>query len=236
MRQVSRPMLPSSAGRRKHIRATAPSSERRAPPGLCEPKRKAGTRESRVGRHLRSKFTPSTANEARLVGLGLGVLSMLLPWASAITTDDGYVQIIRSYSLVDLLSLGDPTVTLILAAYVIGLAFALLYASSAVIVLASWFLQDEAIRTFLVSTANAVDPTIHHGVSFGIGPWVGLLGAFLLIVSMAAVFLGERYIPRDHVMPSEIYHRGTGKPGFWRNVNYFAYLTRLNERRRRGRP
>jgi hypothetical protein len=194
--------------------------------------REGGGRGRRNGR-IRSRFTESTANGTRLIGFAIGLVSMVLPWASVIRTENGFVQTVASYNLVDLLMLGDPATTWVLAAYVIGVAVALLYASSFVVVLVAWFLQDDIVRSYLMTTVPAAGPDVTYGVLFGLGAWLGLLVAFLLIVAVVAWFRGERQVPEGSVLPSELYPRGSGKGGVWGNVQWYVWLS---GRRRNGPP
>jgi|GEM_PF-3300719 len=193
--------------------------------------------ERRSG-YLRSKFTESTANGTRLFGLVIGLASMVLPWASVVRIENGFIQTIGSYNLFDLLLLGDPSTTLVLAAYVVGAAIALLYATSVVLVLVAWFVQDDVVRTYLMTTVPAAGPDVTYGVQFGIGSWLGLLAAFLLIVSIVAWFRGERYVPKGALQPSEVYSRGMMGAGWSGSalLSSARWWTFLTGRRRNGPP
>ena len=241
MNRVQGPISQRGGGQRGN--GTGASSERRSPPDPYELERKRGIRGrksddkgSRIGRHLRSRFTPSTANEVRLAGLGLGALSAVLPWMSLATVEKGHVQIVRTDDLIDLLSLGDSTVTVVLAAYLIGFAVALLYASSALVVLAAWFLQDDAVKAFLIGTAPAADPGVSYTVLTGVGPYVGLIAALLLIVSIVAHIRGERYVAEGTLMPSETYGRGMRGVGAPESLLLSSIRWWFTGRRRNGPP
>ena len=188
--------------------------------------------------YLRSRFTESTANGTRLIGFVIALASVVLPWASVARIENGFIQTMGSYNLIDLLLLGDPTTTLVVAAYLAGVAIALLHASSVVVVLAAWFVQDDVIRAYFMSTLPAPTPDVTYGVLFGIGSWLGLLAAFLFIVSIVAYFRGERYIAKGALQPSEAYAgglRGAGvsESALLSNLRWWNFFT---GRRRNERP